>query len=147
MKTILTLLVYYLAADLPMDQTREEIVVNRTKEFHRVVCQSDPGVWKKFVIENYSKEFQERQMKRQVAGPDGSTTVTDDKSDPIEAKVKMLGRLHDDFGMGKLTSLKANGNDVDLVITSSQGMTGRFILKFTAAAPYLIDGMKVEVGD
>lgn len=128
-------------------QTREEIVLARAKEFYRVVCQNESETHRIFIEENYSKALQDRQMKQKVASPDGSTSVSQDKETGVESKVKMFGRLHEDFGTGKLRSIAPVGEDVEIVATTGDGMQGKFRLKFTKEAPYLIDGLAIEVGD
>ena len=128
-------------------QTREEIVLARAKEFYRVVCQNGSETHRIFVEKNYSKALQDRQMKQKVASPDGSTSESQDKEAGVESKVKMFGRLHEDFGTGKLKSITPIGEDVEIVATTGDGMQGKFRLKFTKDAPYLIDGLAIEVGD
>src|SRR5678810_565574 len=91
-------------------QSRDEIIAGRAREFYRVMCQKDREVWKKFVTENYTKALQERQMQQKVSTPEGTTT-SQDKTAAIEGKVKMLERLNQDFGSGKLVSVKALGEE------------------------------------
>jgi hypothetical protein len=127
-------------------QTREEIVISRAREFHRVISQDDPAVWKQFILANYTKTLIERQVKQQITNDAGKTTTVSE-GEALDAKVKMLSRLHDDFGGGKIVSLKPAGEDIEMVASSPHGMQGSFKIKFEKALPYLIDGITVQVGE
>jgi hypothetical protein len=142
----LPLFIVIFVATLANAQTREEIATARVREFHRVISQDDPAVWKEFILANYTKALIEKQVKQQVSTDAGkSTTVS--QGEALDAKVKMLSRLHDDFGGGKILSLKPAGDDVEMVASSPHDMQGKFKFKFDKASPYLIDGLTVAVGD
>jgi hypothetical protein len=126
-------------------QNHDEAITARAKEFHRAMCQTDREVWKQFILNNYTKALQERQVKQQISTEGGSKS--EELAEALEGKIKMLGRLNEDFGGGKLISVVAKGDEVEMVATTGQGDQGRFKLKFEKNAPYLIDGIMVEVGE
>lgn len=146
MKTKITILLF-LCTLLAAAQSKEQTMEARAKALHKALDANDKAQWKQFMQENYTKALIERPMRAQVAESDGATKKEDKPADPLEAKLGMFARLHDDFGGGKLSSLKVEGNQVRMVITSTRGDNGTFMLRFTAAAPYLIDGLGIEVGE
>jgi hypothetical protein len=143
---LLLFVVLLCSATFATAQTREEVMTNRAREFHRVISQDDPAVWKQYVIANYTKALIAKQMRQQVSN-DGGKTTTVSEGDALEAKVKMLSRLHDDFGGGKIVSLKPSGDDIEMVASSPHDMQGKFKFKFEKTSPYLIDGVSIEIGD
>ena len=84
-------------------------------------------------------------MKQTISSDTGAKS--EEKAEALEGKIKMLARLNEDFGGGKLISVVATGDEVEMVATTGHGDQGRFKLKFEKNAPYLIDAMMVELGD
>ena len=88
-------------------------------------------------------------MKARVVETDSNdeTTVSEETNDAnnLETKVAMLARLHDDFGVGKITTLKTTGGKVELIMNAAH-LKGTFTLKFESKKPYLIDGLGIQAG-
>ena len=119
------------------------------REMHRVIQLNDASAWEKFVRENYSKALINKPMRAQVegTGPNDKPTASSTPTDPAKAKAEMFRMLHADFGNSEIVSLKTTGNKVEMVLRERAGLTGTFSLQITNAAPYLIDGLGVEVGE
>ena len=58
----------------------------------------------------------------------------------------MYKMFHNDFGSGKITSLKVIGEKADMLVESGD-MKGTITLKFSKEKPYLIDGLGIQVGN
>jgi hypothetical protein len=120
----------------------------RARELHRVLCLDDKEQWKKFMKENYSKDFLARPVKATIEtqGKEGGqaekTTTT---ADNLEQKAQMFERLHKDFGTSKIISLKPDGEKVDMILENTAGLKGNFEIKFEKDKPYLIDGVGIRV--
>lgn len=127
-------------------QTMEQVMEKRAREFHRVLMLSDKEQWKKFIQENYTKAFIEKRMRAKVARQDGesSSSESKDSNGTIEDKLKMFERLHDDFGGSKITSIKPNGENLQMELSSGD-LSGVFKFKFEKNKPYLIDGIGIDV--
>lgn len=149
MKTLLTIFVILIGYELTSAQTHDDIIAGRALEFHRILSLKDKDQWRKFVKENYTKTLIDRPMRAQIANDDGSKSSTTEanKADPIESKVMMFERLNQDFGGSKIISVKPNGDEVEMVLTSTSGMEGTFKFRFDKTTPYLIDAIAVEVGE
>lgn len=128
----------------------EKIMEGRAREMVRVIGLNDKEQWKKFIKENFTEAFISKNMKAKVVETDSNdgTTVSEETSDAsnLEAKVTMFARLHDDFGDGKITSLKTTGDKVEMVMNTAQ-LKGTFTLKFETKKPYLIDGLGIQAGN
>jgi hypothetical protein len=113
---------------------------------HRVICLSDKEQWRKFIKENYTQALIDKPMRSQVSKSDdaGSSSEKKEIGSNIDAKVGMFERLHNDFSGSKITSIKPTGDKLEMVLTNAE-LSGAFTLKFTAAKPYLIDGVGVQV--
>ncbi|MDZ4714221.1 MAG: hypothetical protein SH819_02020 [Cytophagales bacterium] len=147
-----SLLVFVLAgvAFLPAfaQESMEKVMERRAREMHRVMGLNSPDDWKKFVVENYTKEMINKPMQRKVQsdGPDApSSSAADKEAGNVEAKAGMFRMLHDDFGGGKINSIKVTDENLKMVI-NADGMVGTFALRFSREKPYLIDGLGVELG-
>lgn len=133
------------AAQSAMEKKMEQ----RARELHRVIQLNDMAVWKKFVRENYTEALINKKMQARVEGdgPGTSSANQPAPADPVEAKAQMFKMLHNDFGDSEIVSIKPNGEKLDMVLKDSSGMKGTFSFKFENTAPYLINGISVEVGD
>lgn len=146
MKKIITLLVFSLIGfGARAQETMQQIMEKRAREMHRVICLSDKEEWKKFITANYSQAFIDKPMKTQVSRSDGSGTSTEKKEigSNLDGKVGMIEQLHNTFGESKITSIKPNGDKLEMVL-SSANLGATFNLKFTATEPYLIDGVRIQ---
>src|SRR6267154_6585760 len=133
MKGTITFLVFsllWLGANA--QETKEQIMEKRAREMHSVIKLSDQAQWKKFVTENYTQEFIERPMKSQVSKSDNSGATAEKKETPgnVDGKASMFQRLHNDFGDSKISSIKPNGDKLEMVLSAGE-VSGTFNLKFS----------------
>jgi len=126
-------------------ETKQQVMEKRAKEMHRVICLSDKDAWRNFIKENYTEALIDKPMRAQVSKSNDGGTTYDKKEigNNLEGKVGMLDRLHNDFGGTKISSIKTNGDDLEMQL-SGDGLSGSLNLKFTSAKPYLIDGVGVR---
>jgi hypothetical protein len=147
MKKIITLLVLSsIWFGVSAQESMQQVMEKRAREMHRVICLSDKEQWKKFITENYTHALIDKPMRSQVSKSDDAGTTAEKKDIPsnLDGKVGMFQRLHDDFGESKISSLKPNGDKLEMVLTNGD-MSGTFNLKFTTTKPYLIDGVGIQV--
>lgn len=146
MKKIIALALFVLMVfGVRAQETKQQAMEKRAKEMHRVICLSDKDAWRKFIKENYTQALIDKPMRAQVSKSNDAETTSDKKEigNNLEGKVGMFERLHNDFGGTKISSIKTNGDDLDMQL-SGDGLSGSFSLKFTATQPYLIDGVGVR---
>lgn len=146
MKKIITFALFGLISfGVRAQETKQQVMEKRAKEMHRVISLSDKEAWRKFIKENYTQALIDKPMRSQVSKSSDGGTTSDRKEigNSLEGKVGMFERLHNDFGGTKISSLKANGDELEMQL-SGDGLSGSFNLKFTAAKPYLIDGVGVR---
>lgn len=125
----------------------EKVMEQRAREMFRVISLNDPAEWKKFIKENYTKALIDKPMRAQVdGGASASSNSSQSHEGNIEGKAKMYQMLHNDFGGGKVQSIKKTGDKLDMAVQNG-GMSGTFSLRFSKEKPYLIDGLGVEVGN
>lgn len=147
--SILSICALFVVLSLHAQDTMDDVMDKRAREFHRVLGLSDKEAYKNFMKENYTKEYLEKPLKvnRVVKESDGSSsTTTSDKDtslDNLDAKAGMFEQLHNDFGGAKISTLTKNDNKVELII-KSMGLKGKFTLIFNKEKPYLIEGLGVE---
>ncbi len=144
------LIISALSFQVSAQESMEKIMESRAREMVRVIGLNDKEQWKKFIKENFTEAFINKNMKAKVVETDSNdgTTVSEETSEAnnLEAKVAMFARLHDDFGDGKITSLKTTGDKVEMVMNAAQ-LKGTFTLKFENKKPYLIDGLGIQAGN
>jgi hypothetical protein len=128
------------------DQTKQ--MEKEAREMFRIIGINDKEVWMKFMKEHFTKNLQEKPFRKQVATSNDKDVViskSDDTQQPqLEAKLGLFEQLHQDFGKGKITSIKTAGNESEVNL-ENQGMKAILKLKFTEKAPYLIDGLNINV--
>lgn len=125
----------------------EQVMESRAKEMIRVISLNDKEQWKKFLRENCTEAFINKTMKAKVeSSTSGETVAETNAADNLEAKAAMFARLHEDFGGGRITSIKTSGENVEMIVTDS-GVTGTFKLKFGKVTPYLIEGLVIQAGN
>lgn len=149
MKGILFLVFGFMILNAPAQDTMEQTMEKRARELHRVLGLSGKEDYKKFMTENYTKEFLEKPVKlnRVVSDSEGNsaTTSSDNKPmDNLEAKTQMYAQLHEDFGGSKLESITRKDNKIEMKLNASGGLKGKFTLTFNREKPYLIEAMGVE---
>lgn len=145
-RTIILLVFSFTSLLVKAQETTQQIMEKRAREMHRVICLPDREQWKKFITENYTQALIDKPMKSQVSKSDDSGTTGEKKEIPsnLEGKVNMFQRLHNDFGNSKITSIKPDGDKLEMVLSNGD-MYGTFNLKFSATKPYLIDGVGIQV--
>lgn len=146
MKRIFTVLaISLISISLKAQETMQQVMEKRAREMHRVICLSDKEQWRKFIKENYTQALIDKPMKAQVSKSDDSGTASEKKEigSNLEAKVGMFERMHNDFGGSKISSIKTDADKVVMTLANAE-LSGVFTLKFTAAKPYLIDGVGVQ---
>lgn len=128
--------------------SRNKAIEKRAREFHRVIGLDDKEQWKKFITENYTQAFIDKPMNAVVKTSEQSNTTsqTNVTSESIEEKSGMFQRLHQDFGNSKILSLKPRDENLEMILESTLGLKGVINLKFDTKAPYLIEGIGIEVG-
>lgn len=100
------------------------------------------------MTENFTQALIERPMRAKVVTSENdntSSTTTSNTETPIEAKLAMFERLHTDFGKGKISSVKVDGDNVQMTVVTDGGMTGVFRLDSEPNSPWLIDKLGIEV--
>lgn len=127
----------------------DKVMEKRARELHRVIGLSDQEQWKKFIQENYTQALIDKPMRAAVneSGQGAATTSEVKSSNNLDAKVKMFGRLHEDFGGASIVSIKSSGEILNMTLDNGDGLIGTFKLKFEKTKPYLIDGIGIEAGN
>jgi hypothetical protein len=127
-------------------QDKKTIIENRCKELVRVLNLSEKDQWRKFIKENCTEAWINKTMRLQVqGGPDGGAPAnSSNEMTELEAKVGLFQRFHDDLGNGTITNIKIDGDNADVQVKGETGLDLSFALKFTPAAPHLIDGLGVQ---
>ena len=146
MKKIITLALFSIIGfGVKAQETKQQLMEKRAREMHRVITLSDKEAWRKFIKENYTQTLIDKPMRAQVSKSNDGASTSDKKEigNSLEGKVEMFERLHNDFGSTKISSIKTNGDDLEMKL-SGDGLSGSFNLKFTANHPYLIDGVGVR---
>ncbi len=149
MKKHILFILLYGATTLGMAQeTKEAIMEKRAREMHRVLGIDDPAQWRKFIQENYTQTLIDKPMRATVQSDGGDVSKSESNSaNNLEEKTKIFQRLYDDFGQGKILSLKTKGDNVEMVIAGEMGLKGTFKLNFDPAKPHLISGLGIEAGN
>ncbi len=129
--------------------TKEAVMEKRARELHRIIGLSDEAQWRKYIQENYTQALIDKPMRTAVKEGDQGPAVTSEvkSSNNLDAKVKMFGRLHDDFGGAKLVSIKSTGETLNMNLDNGDGLIGTFKLKFENNKPYRIDGIGIQAGN
>jgi hypothetical protein len=130
-------------------ESTEKVMELRAREMMRIISIDDKSQWKKFIKENFTQAFIDKNMNAKVQTSDsneGGSTETTQSADNLEAKADMFVRLHEDFGAGKISSLKITGEKLEMVVMDS-GLKGTFRLTFEKTQPFRIDGMGIEAGN
>lgn len=129
MKTILMLFMTLALTSMSVNaQTSEDIMKDRAEKLHQTIKSMDKEAHKKFVKENYSKEF----------------------LDKVEASrhTGMLERLNKDFSDSKMVSIKIKGNKLLMLLEkNSDNHQVTFDISFDPNDNYKIKGMGIEAGE
>lgn len=146
-KVVVTLSLFSLFIVLAAQaQDKKTIIENRCKELVRVLNLGEKDQWRKFIKENYTEAWINKKMRLQVqGGPDGGAPSNNsNETTELESKVGLFQRFHDDLGKGTITNIKIDGDNADVQVKGETGLDLSFALKFTPAAPHLIDGLGVQ---
>jgi len=146
MEKIITLALFgFMVFGVMAQETKQQAMEKCAKEMHHVICLSDKDAWRKFIKENYTQALIDKPMRAQVSKGDNTSTTSEKKDidSNLDGKINMFQRLHDDFGSNKITSIKPNGDKLEIVLGSAD-LSGTFNLKFTATKPYLIEDVRIQ---
>jgi hypothetical protein len=147
MKKVVTLALFSLFVVFAAQaQDKKTIIENRCKELVRVLNLGEKDQWRKFIKENYTEAWINKKMRLQVqGGPDGGAPANNsNETTELESKVGLFQRFHDDLGKGNISNIKIEGDNADVQVKGETGLDLSFALKFTPAAPHLIDGLGVQ---
>jgi len=143
MRTVLIVMVMIAGWGAAFSQDKDAIE-KRAREMVVALNTGDKEEYKKFIEANYSAELIAKKMNQKVVGPDGESTQPDPDSG-LSSKVSIFERLHNDLGKGKVTSIKQNGDKLDMEVAGDSGATLTFGLTFLKESPYLINGLSVQM--
>jgi hypothetical protein len=118
---------------------------SRAREMIRVLGLTDKGEYRKFIKANYTEALINKKMRLNVQGGPGGAASETEKTDPVDDKVNMYARLHDDLGEGKIISMKQTGEKLDVEAQGSTGASMNFVLTYQKVEPFLIDGFSVQM--
>jgi hypothetical protein len=149
MKLLLILIAFIVVSPTLVQEA--SIMEKRAREMHRVISLDDKQQWIKFIKENYTQALIDKQQTMKVqSNENGSVSTSKEEmkeADKLEAKAKMFGRLHEDFGGSKIISIKSKEENLEMVLNNGDGLIGTFKLRFEKNKPYLIDGIGIEAGN
>lgn len=145
-------LLLFICCTLPLlgysQDAKQATMEKRARELFRVMGLIDKEQWKKFMTVNYTKAYLERPVKTNVTTTDnesGGSTTKKSTANNLDEKLKMFGRLHDEFGKGKIVSLKPVDGKIEMMVENPSGAKGNFTFTYEGKNPYLIDGIRVEI--
>ncbi len=142
-KICIAAILFVSANALAQDAAKEKMEA-RAKEMIGVISQADKDVYRKYIKSNYTEAFINKKMRLTMEGGPANSTESG-KDDPVQDKVNMYARLHDDLGTGKIVSMKQNGEKLQVEAEGSTGVTMSFGFTFQKGEPYLIDGLSVQL--
>ncbi len=146
MKNILvSILLLSLAVVASAQDEMKKKMESRAEEMIRVIGLSDEQAYRKFIRENYSEEFINKPMRMQIQGGEQPANTNEKKGGPIEDKVKMYSRFHEDIGTGKIISKKINGETLEMNVSGSTGTVLTITLTYLKSSPYLIDAARAQL--
>lgn len=147
---LLLILFAFVPVSLTLAQ-EASVMEKRAREMHRVLNINDKQEWIKFIKENYTQALIDKQQSMKVQSNENGTVSASKEEikegDKLEAKAKMFARLHEDFGGGKIVSIKSKEENLEMVLNNGDGLLGTFKLRFEKTKPYLIDGIGIEAGN
>jgi hypothetical protein len=146
MKKTLTLLLLVISLMAAAQSDKDKTLELRARELHKAISKNDKAGWKKYMTENFTQALIDRPMRAKVVtSENGNTsTATSNTETQMEAKLAMFERLHADFGTGKISSVKVDGDKVEMTVTTG-GRTGVFRLDAEPKTPWMIDKLGIEV--
>ena len=129
-------------------ESTEKVMEKRALEMHRVLGLSSKDAWKKFVKENYSQAFIDKQCEHKWR----KEKPTPRKGKPLitwRARQWSSNDCMKNFGSSKIVSIKSEGEILKMILENEQGLSGTFQLKFDKARPYLVGGWvsRLEIKD
>ena len=149
MKNLFFLLCFFVVAGALAQTKKQTVIEKRARELHRVIGLNDQEQWEKFMKENYSKDMLERQVTSKIRTNEKEVTssTSTDTTDKLEEKVKAFERLHRDFAISKIKSIKTVGERVEMILENSSGLNGNFNITYESQSPFLINRIAVEIND
>jgi hypothetical protein len=145
MKNVVVILIVLCFLPAIAQEPPRQAMESKAKELIRVLSLSDKDGYRKFIKANYTEALINKKMRLRVEGGPASSASEGDKSDPLEEKVNMYTRLHDDLGEGKIVSMKQTVEKLQVEAEGSTGVSLSFTLTFQKETPYLIDGFSVQM--
>jgi hypothetical protein len=144
MKHILIITILFVSFTTLAQDHATHKMESRAKELIAVLSKSDKEAYRKYIKANYTEALINKKMKMSVQGGDAIAPKNDD-SDPVQDKVNMYTRFHEDLGEAKITSMKQTGEKLTVEAEGSTGANLSFVLTFQKEEPYLIDGLSVQM--
>jgi hypothetical protein len=148
MKTIFVAVIMLVSLSGLRQSDKSAVLDQRARDFHKAISIKDKAGWKKYMLENFTQALIERPLRAKVVTSENdntSSTASKTRETETEEKLAMFARLHEDFGKGKISSVKTEGNTVKMIITTDGGMTGVFRLDGEEKSPWRIDKLSIEV--
>ena len=122
----------------------KDVMEKRANAFVEALNSGNRETYRKFIIENYTKELINRKMSRKIVGDDASASSVATE-DALADKLNMFDQLHQDLGKGKVSSIKQNGDKLDMLVTGDSGTSLNFGMTFLKDAPNLINAVSVQM--
>jgi hypothetical protein len=148
MKKTLTLILLLISFIASGQSDKDKTLELRARNLHKAITKNDKAGWKKYMTENFTRALIDRPMRAKLVTSEDDNTSSNAASNtenPMEVKLAMFERLHEDFGKGKISSVKVDGHKVEMIVTTGGGMTGVFRLDSEPNTPWLIDKLGIEV--
>ncbi len=143
MKYSFILLAILMSINTLAQNAAKQKMESRAKDMIAAISQPNKDAYRKFIKSNYTEALINKKMRLNVEG--GPGVSENEKSDPMEEKVNMYARLHDDLGEGKIISMKQTGEKLEVEAQGSTGLSMSFGLTFQKEEPFLIEGMSVQL--
>jgi hypothetical protein len=145
-KNITLILLCCLWTAASAQESMEKVMEKRAREMHRVMGLTDKEQWKKFVKENYTQALIDKPMRseQRTSDSDKTSKSSSESGGNLDAKAEMFRMLNQDFGSSKIVSIKPKDGSIEMILGTDDSK-GIFTIKFEKTAPYLIDGLGVEV--
>lgn len=149
MKRLTTVIALFISMATFGQADKVKTLEQRARDFHQAIAVNDKTVWRKYMLGNFTQALIERPMRAKVVTTENdntsSSSTTSSTNTQIKAKLAMFEQLHRDFGKGKITNVKTQGDLVEMTIHTETGLTGVFRLDAEPKSPWLIDRMAIEV--
>src|ERR1700741_2930726 len=118
MKNLFLLICFVASIGASGQDAKQATMEKRAREMYRVLGLNDKAQWKKFMTDNYTKAYLERPVTTNVTTDNESESSNTQKStaNTLEEKLKIFGRLHEEFGKSKILSFKPVNGKIEMVV-------------------------------